>query len=372
MALSESAYGVAEYIGSENVSRQVHCSFLLTEYKIVKPKTEAPSANKPKSTRRKLKEKKDIKLKVKTTKRPNTTVTKKPVTKTLKKQVAHIRRGIEDGVKKGALVRVVNKSNGASGSSIGANAILRQIMCSWNQNKTVNAFLERGCEWRFKLPRASQRGSIWGRIVKSIRRILRSLLFQKVLMDESSGDLVLVNNVGSPRSLWPKAIVEQVVRAFDELTGEEVAIKVIKNKRSFVQQAEVEIKLLREMSIFQANEQLATDVGANYIVNLKGHFSYHGHLCLVFELLSYNLYDLLGNTNYRGVSLNLTRKFAQQLCAALVFLSRSDVQVIHCDLKPENILLVNPKRSAIKVIDFGSSCHVHEKVYQYIQSRFYR
>ncbi|VDP82775.1 unnamed protein product [Echinostoma caproni] len=108
------------------------------------------------------------------------------------------------------------------------------------------------------------------------------------------------------------------------------------------------------------------------ILNLKGHFSHHGHLCLVFELLSYNLYDLLGNTNYRGVSLNLTRKFAQQLCAALVFLSRPDVQVIHCDLKPENILLVNPKRSAIKVIDFGSSCHVSEKVYQYIQSRFYR
>ncbi|CAH8634531.1 unnamed protein product [Heterobilharzia americana] len=173
-------------------------------------------------------------------------------------------------------------------------------------------------------------------------------------------------------ALIGKGTFGQVVRAFDELTGEEVAIKVIKNKRSFVQQAEVEIKLLREMAVFQANEQLATEVGANYIVNLKGHFSYHGHLCLVFELLSYNLYDLLGNTNYRGVSLNLTRKFAQQLCAALVFLSRPDVHVIHCDLKPENILLVNPKRSAIKVIDFGSSCHVHEKVYQYIQSRFYR
>lgn len=173
-------------------------------------------------------------------------------------------------------------------------------------------------------------------------------------------------------ALIGKGTFGQVVRALDELTGEEVAIKVIKNKRSFLQQAEVEIKLLREMAVFQANEQLATEVGANYIVNLKGHFSYHGHLCLVFELLSYNLYDLLGNTNYRGVSLNLTRKFAQQLCAALVFLSRPDVHVIHCDLKPENILLVNPKRSAIKVIDFGSSCHVSEKVYQYIQSRFYR
>ncbi|VDP78383.1 unnamed protein product [Schistosoma mattheei] len=155
IALSESAYGVAEYTRSEDVSRQVHCSFLLTKYKVVKPKTEASSANKSKSTLRKLKEKKDIKLKVKTTKKPKTTVTKKPVTNTLKKQVAHIRRGIEDGVEKDALVRVVNKSKGASGSSIGSNAILRQIMCSWNQNKTVNALLERGCEWRFKLSRSS-------------------------------------------------------------------------------------------------------------------------------------------------------------------------------------------------------------------------
>lgn len=173
-------------------------------------------------------------------------------------------------------------------------------------------------------------------------------------------------------ALIGKGTFGQVVRALDQSTGEEVAIKMIRNKRSFLQQAEVEIKLLREMSTFQVDDQLAAEVGANYIVNLKAHFTYYGHLCLVFELLSYNLYDLLVNTNYRGVSLNLTRKFAQQLCAALVFLSRPDVQVIHCDLKPENILLVNPKRSAIKVIDFGSSCHASEKVYQYIQSRFYR
>lgn len=49
---------------------------------------------------------------------------------------------------------------------------------------------------------------------------------------------------------------------------------------------------------------------------------WRNHLCLVFELLSYNLYDLLRNTNFRGVSLNLTRKFAQQLCTALLFLSQ--------------------------------------------------
>lgn len=57
-------------------------------------------------------------------------------------------------------------------------------------------------------------------------------------------------------------------------------------------------------------------------MKLKRHFMWRNHLCLVFELLSYNLYDLLRNTNFRGVSLNLTRKFAQQLCTALLFLSQ--------------------------------------------------
>lgn len=124
---------------------------------------------------------------------------------------------------------------------------------------------------------------------------------------------------------------------------------------------------------------------------------FRNHLCLVFEMLSYNLYDLLRNTNFRGVSLNLTRKFAQQLCTALLFLATPELSIIHCDLKPENILLCNPKRSAIKIVDFGSSCQLGQRVqlkqislpvvvcacdvytcsrlfqiYQYIQSRFYR
>jgi len=46
--------------------------------------------------------------------------------------------------------------------------------------------------------------------------------------------------------------------------------------------------------------------------------------------------------------------------------------VIHCDLKPENILLKDPTKSGIKIIDFGSSCFQDERVYTYIQSRFYR
>jgi len=104
------------------------------------------------------------------------------------------------------------------------------------------------------------------------------------------------------------------------------------------------------------------------VVRLKRHFIFRSHLCLVFELLSYNLYDLLRNTNFRGVSLNLTRKFAQQLCMALMFLASPELNIIHCDLKPENILLCNPKRSAIKIVDFGSSCQLGKRVCFYVIS----
>lgn len=157
----------------------------------------------------------------------------------------------------------------------------------------------------------------------------------------------------------------QVVKAHDRVTGDTVAVKIIKNKTPFYNQALIEIRLLHHMNTKDPDDQCK-------IVRLLEHFKFRNHLCLVFELLSYNLYDLLRNTHFHGVSLNLIRKFAHQILTSLLFMSTPEIDVIHCDLKPENILLRNPKRSAVKIIDFGSSCHSNERMYKYIQSRFYR
>ena len=49
-----------------------------------------------------------------------------------------------------------------------------------------------------------------------------------------------------------------------------------------------------------------------------------------------------------------------------------DLNLIHCDLKPENILIKSYSKSEIKVIDFGSSCFIHDHLSSYVQSRSYR
>ncbi len=59
------------------------------------------------------------------------------------------------------------------------------------------------------------------------------------------------------------------------------------------------------------------------------------HLCLVFELLSITLYELLKRGNFQGLPLPVIRKFAHQLLLCLDFLALPDVNVIHSDLKPE-------------------------------------
>ncbi|CAL1703908.1 unnamed protein product [Somion occarium] len=155
----------------------------------------------------------------------------------------------------------------------------------------------------------------------------------------------------------------QVLHCRDHCTGESVAIKIIRNKKRFHHQALVEIKILDSLRKWDQEEK-------HHVIKMTEHFYFRGHLCIAMELLSINLYELIKANGFVGFTTALIRRFTSQMLQSLALMRHH--RIVHCDLKPENVLLRHPAKSAIKVIDFGSSCFEHEKIYTYIQSRFYR
>lgn len=91
-------------------------------------------------------------------------------------------------------------------------------------------------------------------------------------------------------------------------------------------------------------------------------FDYHGHMCIVFEMLGLSVFDFLVSfplmhylyikihssylfytkqreNNYEPYPLEQVRHMAYQLCYSVKFLH--DNRLTHTDLKPENILFVD-------------------------------
>lgn len=164
-------------------------------------------------------------------------------------------------------------------------------------------------------------------------------------------------------SLLGKGSFGQVCECFDHKKKEKVAVKVIKNKAKFHQQANVEIRVLQKIV---ENDPEDT----KHIIRMKNYFLFRNHVCITFELVSVNLFEFLKLNNFQGISPTLIKCFTKQILVALGYAKSLDI--IHCDLKPENILLVNSQKALVKLIDFGSSCFVPERLHTYIQSRFYR
>ncbi|KAJ1642535.1 dual specificity protein kinase yak1, partial [Coemansia asiatica] len=156
----------------------------------------------------------------------------------------------------------------------------------------------------------------------------------------------------------------QVVKCQNIKTGDFFAVKVIKNKSAYYNQSMMEVQMLDLL-----NKKYDVD-DKHHILRLKEWFVFRHHLVFVNELLSINLYDLLKQNQYQGLSTNLVRVLVQQILDAMIVLNRA--QIIHADLKPENILLEGMEKPVVKVIDFGSACFEWQTMFTYIQSRFYR
>jgi serine/threonine protein kinase len=154
----------------------------------------------------------------------------------------------------------------------------------------------------------------------------------------------------------------QVFHCVHVQTGQRVAVKIVKNKPAYTRQAAVEIDVFRaltkkpapgtattsgdpkskaEHDASDSNHAESDDHGTkwDYMVDMVCYFMYRGHLCLVFELLGLNLYEVLKKRQFRGLPLTVVRTLLRQ--AVLGTKELAQKSIVHCDLKPENILLVS-------------------------------
>lgn len=118
--------------------------------------------------------------------------------------------------------------------------------------------------------------------------------------------------------------------------GHCVAVKIVKSKDAYFRQALTEIRILKYVK-----EHIGVSADGP-LVEMYDYFKFKGHLCIAFEMLGENLYELLRSNQFRGLPTQSVRIYVEQIlcgCKAL-----NDAKIIHCDLKPENILIVGAKR----------------------------
>lgn len=88
----------------------------------------------------------------------------------------------------------------------------------------------------------------------------------------------------------------QTIKCLDHKTNKLVALKIIKSKPQFTKQGFIEIKLLQFIKRNDKEDK-------SNIVKIIEHFIFRNHLCIVFELLNINLYEVLYKRKFQVIKI---------------------------------------------------------------------
>jgi len=162
--------------------------------------------------------------------------------------------------------------------------------------------------------------------------------------------------------------------------GMRVAVKIIKNLDRYREAAMSEVEVLEQMNKLDSNSRVPC-------VRMLDWCDYHGHICIVFELLGLSTFDFLKENGFMPFTIDEIRCMADHIFRAVQFLHEN--KLTHTDLKPENILFVDSeyhleynekmkrdertlKKLDVKVVDFGNAIYDHEHHTSVVSTRHYR
>ena len=114
---------------------------------------------------------------------------------------------------RGAVIEI--RSDNAT-TFVGAEKELKLLIKEWNQTAIHNFLLQKQIKWMFNNPAASHHGGVWERCIRSVRKILNSVVRQQTLNDESLTTFMCeVENIINSR---PLAAVSNDVKDHQPLT----------------------------------------------------------------------------------------------------------------------------------------------------------
>ena len=85
-------------------------------------------------------------------------------------------------------VSEIHSDNGSNFTS--GERELRDAVLEWNQEKIHNSLMQKNIKWSFSPPYGSHFGGIWERCIRTVRKILLSLLREQITDDESLATLM--------------------------------------------------------------------------------------------------------------------------------------------------------------------------------------